>query len=404
MENSSHRYHRYRAALRYESLPVAFVDLDAVDHNIDTLLAPIRRSGKTLRIATKSIRCIELLRYIVKRSGIAARGVMAYCPNEARFLVENGFTDILVAYPTASPQDARTLARLNREGARVSIAVDSPEHLEILDAAAHEFEATLPFVVDIDVSMRPWGGRLHVGVRRSPLHQAPAIADFIQSAGQFRHLSFAGLLAYEAHIAGVADQAPLGPLGATAKRAMKRMAGDNVIQLRGSILHELERRNIPVSLFNGGGTGSVLFSVTDPALTEVTAGSGFLDSHLFDHYEDLSFSPAAFFALQVTRKPSPGFVTCHSGGFIASGPGGNDRLPQPYLPEGMSLLGLEGAGEVQTPLAVPESVDLALGHPVIFRHAKAGELAAHFSEYVFVRQDRIESRAKTSRGAGEWFH
>jgi D-serine deaminase-like pyridoxal phosphate-dependent protein len=166
----------------------------------------------------------------------------------------------------------------------------------------------------------------------------------------------------------------------------------------------MERRGAPVPLFNGGGTGSVAFSVADPSLTEVTAGSGFLDSHLFDHYEGLSFVPAAFFALQVTRKPSKGFVTCHSGGFVASGAAGNDRLPIPYLPTGLSLLGLEGAGEVQTPLAVPEDLDLPLGHPVFFRHAKAGELAAHFPEYLLVRKDRIESRAKTYRGEGQWFH
>jgi len=404
METLTNRYPRYRAALRYESLPVAFIDLDAVDENVDTLLAPVRRTGKTLRIATKSIRCIDLIRYIVKRGGSAVRGLMAYCPDEARFLVKNGFPDVLIAYPTAQPQDAITIAQLNREGARVSIAVDSVEHLELLDSAAREAGATIPVIVDIDVSLRPLSGMLHVGVRRSPLHEARVVADFVQSISQFRHISFAGLLGYEAHIAGVGDHAPLGPLGGSAKRAVKRMAGETVMNLRREVLHELERRGLAVPLFNGGGTGSVAFSVADPTLTEVTAGSGFLDSHLFDHYEGLSFVPAAFFALQVTRKPAKGFVTCHSGGFIASGPSGTDRLPIPYLPEGLSLLSLEGAGEVQTPLAVPEDLDLPLGHPVIFRHAKAGELAAHFPEYLLVRKDRIESRALTYRGAEQWFH
>lgn len=404
METLANRYPRYRAALRYESLPVAFIDLDAVDENIDTLLAPVRRTGKTLRIATKSIRCIDLIRYIVKRGGSAVRGLMAYCPDEARFLVENGFHDVLIAYPTAQIKDANTIAQLNRDGARVSIAVDSVEHVELLDSAAHEAGTTIPIIVDIDVSLRPLSGMLHLGVRRSSLHEARAVADFIQSMTQFRHISFAGLLAYEAHIAGVGDHAPLGPLGGSAKRAVKRMAGETVMNLRRSVLHELERRGTVVPLFNGGGTGSVAFSVADPTLTEVTAGSGFIDSHLFDHYEGLSFVPAAFFALQVTRKPAKGFVTCHSGGFIASGPSGTDRLPIPYLPEGLSLLNLEGAGEVQTPLAVPEDLDLPLGHPVIFRHAKAGELAAHFPEYLFLRKDRIESRALTYRGAGQWFH
>lgn len=404
METEQNRYQRYRAALRYEPLPLAFVDLDAVDENIETLLAPVRRSGKTLRIATKSIRCLELIRYIVKRGGSAVRGLMAYSTDEARYVVENGFHDVLIAYPTAQPRDMQTIAELNRNGARVSIAVDSIEHLEALDAAGHNAGAVIPIIVDVDVSMRPLSGRLHVGVRRSSLHEARKVADFIESSSQFRHVSFAGLLGYEAHIAGVGDHAPLWTLGISAKRAIKRMAGETVMTLRRSILHELERRKISVPLFNGGGTGSVAFSVADPSLTEVTAGSGFLDSHLFDHYDDLSLAPAAFFALQVTRKPSKEFITCHSGGFVASGPAGNDRLPIPYLPAGLSLLNLEGAGEVQTPLAVPDGIDIPLGHPVIFRHAKAGELAAHFPEYLLVRHDKIESRAKTYRGAGQWFH
>ncbi len=304
METDQNRYQRYRAALRYEPLPLAFVDLDSVDENVETLLAPVRRSGKTLRVATKSIRCVELIRYIVKRGGSAVRGLMAYSPDEARYLVESGFHDVLIAYPTAQPKDAQTIAELNRNGARVSIAVDVTEHLETLDAAAHNAGTVIPIVVDVDVSMRPLSGRLHVGVRRSSLYEARTVADFIESSSQFRHLSFAGLLGYEAHIAGVGDHAPLGPLGGTAKRAIKRMAGDTVMNLRRSILHELERRDISIPLFNGGGTGSVPFSVADPSLTEVTAGSGFLDSHLFDHYDDLTLAPAAFFALQVTRKTS----------------------------------------------------------------------------------------------------
>ena len=82
-------------------------------------------------------------------------------------------------------------------------------------------------------------------------------------------------------------------------------------------------------LFNGGGTGSVAWSAEDPALTEVAAGSGFLDSHLFDGFRGLALEPAAFFALQVTRRPAPGLVTCQGGGFVASGAAGPDRLPLP---------------------------------------------------------------------------
>ena len=44
-------------------------------------------------------------------------------------------------------------------------------------------------------------------------------------------------------------------------------------------------------------------------------------------------------------------ATLLGGGYHASGAAGKDRLPAPYLPRGLRLDPLEGAGEVQTPVA-----------------------------------------------------
>ena len=211
------------------------------------------------------------------------------------------------------------------------------------------------------------------------------------------------MLAYEAHIAGLPDGSRTDPLKSSVMRALKSVARRPVADLRAAIVAELSRRGVAVPLFNGGGTGSVAWSAKDPALTEVAAGSGILDSHLFDHYRGLTLEPAAFFALQVTRRPSPDYVTCHGGGFIASGAAGMDRLPLPWLPDGLALTPREGAGEVQTPLSVPAGIALALGDPVFFRHAKAGELAEHFERYLLVRGERVEADVATYRGAGKCF-
>ena len=67
------------------------------------------------------------------------------------------------------------------------------------------------------------------------------------------------------------------------------------------------------------------------------------------------------------------------------------------------MIGFEGAGEVQTPVVLPRGVDVALGEPFFFRHAKAGELAEHFTEYLLVRGDRVVERAPTYRGLGHCF-
>jgi D-serine deaminase-like pyridoxal phosphate-dependent protein len=66
----------------------------------------------------------------------------------------------------------------------------------------------------------------------------------------------------------------------------------------------------------------------------------------------------------------------------------------------LSLVSLEGAGEVQTPLRVPKGVELEIGEPVFFRHAKAGELAEHFAEYLLVGGEEVVGTAKTYRGLG----
>ncbi len=397
-------WERYRAVLRDEPLPCALVDLDAVDRNLDRLLAPVREAGKRLRVASKSVRCVELLRYLRDRGEGTIAGVMGYAATEAAHLVDAGFTDVLVAYPTVQASDGRLLSELNRrDGVRVSVVVDSPAHLDRLDAAAAEVGGVIPVIVEVDLSWRPLGAATHLGVRRSPLRTAEAVVDLADSVGDRPHLRFGGVMGYEAQIAGLQDANPFAPLLNPAKKLIRRRSRPHVVRTRAAIAEGLAARGLSCEVFNGGGTGSVHWSTAEDCLTEVTAGSGFLDSHLFDYYSDLEFDAAAMFALQVVRVPGPGFVTCHGGGYVASGEPGLDKHPIPWLPPGLKLVGMEATGEVQTPLIVPKGVTLDVGDPVFFRHAKAGELAEHFPEYLLVRGDTIERRVPTYRGEGQCF-
>lgn len=396
-------YERYARAIRGERLPLALVDLDAVDRNVETVLAPVRRAGKTLRLATKSVRCLALIRHIIAQGGGTIRGLMAYAVEEAAFLLAQGFEDILVAYPTAQASDLRLLAGANRGSPRVAIVADCEEHLARLDRAAQEAGSVIPVAVEADVSLRLLGGAVHVGARRSPLRTPEAVAALAARVAAFPHLRLWGLMAYEGQIAGVGEANPHSPLLNPARRLIKRLSRPRVAAARAQAVDLLAARGITLAAFNGGGTGSLASTCTEAAITEVTAGSGFLTGHLFDYYRGLALEPALFFVLQVVRRSDPGFVTCHGGGYIASGEAGKDRLPRPWLPAGLRLLPFEGAGEVQTPLRVPTDVRLNPGDPVFFRHAKAGEPAEHFNEYLLVRDDRIEQRAPTYRGQARCF-
>nr|HEX4315870.1 alanine racemase [Kofleriaceae bacterium] len=397
-------YARFKHALAGRRLPCAVVDGDAFERNVDRLVAPIERAGKRLRIATKSLRCPALVRRVAERARAAYGGVMTYTAAESAWWIEHGERDVLLAYPTLQRADLDDLARANRvAGATCAVVVDDVAQVDAIATAARAARAVVPVVVDLDVSWRPLGGALHVGVRRSPVHDAPAAVALAAAIAASDGVRFHGVMAYDAQIAGVTDAGPFQRWQNGARRAIKHRSRGAVERARAEVARDLRDSGWPPAIFNGGGTGSLAWSAADPTLTEVTVGSGFLGPHLFDYYADVEVEAAAYFALQVVRRPAPRVVTCHGGGYIASGAAGDDRLPRPALPAGCSLLPLEGAGEVQTPLALADGVELALGDPVLFRHAKAGELAEHFESYAIVRGDRVVEEVPTWRGMGTCF-
>lgn len=87
----------YERALAKRSRPVAFVDLDAFEGNVRSVLA--RAQGAPVRLASKSLRCPELMRQALASSE-QLQGLMCFHGKEACLLAEQGFDDLLVAYPT----------------------------------------------------------------------------------------------------------------------------------------------------------------------------------------------------------------------------------------------------------------------------------------------------------------
>jgi len=386
-----------------ERLPAVLVDLGALDRNVDRVRERVEAAGKTLRPASKSVRHVGLLRRIMARGGHAFQGLMCFSTEEAVFLAERGFDDLYVAYPTVQPGALRALAAVVAGGTRARIVADCPAHLEAIAAAGRAAGVTLEAVLELDVSLRRAGGAVHLGARRSPIRTPKAALALARSAEGIDGVRITGLMGYEGHVAGVPDVGPFKAWMNPFKRWMKRQARPDIAALRQETVAGLKAAGVALSLVNGGGTGSLGSSLDEDCLTEVTAGSGFLCSHLFSGFEGLDFEPAFWLALEVSRVSDPGYVTCGGGGYIASGEPGWDRLPVPVAPPGLAYVSMEGAGEVQTPLTVPAGVTLSLGEPVLFRFSKAGEPAERFAEYLLVRDGSIEAREPTYRGEGACF-
>jgi D-serine deaminase-like pyridoxal phosphate-dependent protein len=393
---------RYEVIFQTVSPPFAFVDLDALAANGAALRA--QAGGLPIRIASKSVRSVAVLRRIFELDA-GFRGVLAFMLPEALFLAEQGFEDIVVAYPTV---DRPAIARLveiaaERPDDTPALMVDAEAHLDLIEAAIGGGPAEVPVCLDVDAGL--WLGRgrfVRIGPKRSPIHfpaQARALAADAEGRPGTR---LVGVMAYEGQIAGVGDRVPGRPLRSAAIRAMQRASERDLRRRLPRVLAAIREVAEP-RFVNGGGTGSLARTAAAGSVTELTAGSGFYASHLFDTYRSLDLAPAAFFVLPVVRRPGPGVATVLGGGYVASGAVGADRLPEPYLPAGLRLDGQEGAGEVQTPVLGAPTRTLRIGDRVYLRHAKAGELCEHFESLYLVAGDRIVDEVATYRGDGKAF-
>ena len=400
----SSEYTVWKKRLRDQPLPAAVVDLDAVDANVSLFRDAISGRPVTIRVACKSIRHPWLLRYILDKGGDQFVGLMTYSAREAEFLAAQGFDDFLMGYPISRRADAEALAGLAAKGVRAIATIDTEAHLPVLAEAATAANATVPVCVDIDMSWRPARGRLHFGVRRSAVRSAEQASALAARIADTSNLELSALLAYEAQVAGIRERNPTSRHLDPIRRLIKSRSLPTILDLRKRVVDMLRADGHDVTIVNGGGTGSIFWTRDDPSVTEVTVGSGFVCSHLFDGYRGLDLRPAVFFALAVVRSADLGFVTCGGGGYLASGPAAPDRAPIVHRPEGLEPLGMEGFGEVQTPFKLSKTApELHIGDPVICRHAKAGELAERFNEYLFVRGDRVIAREPTYRGLGQAF-
>jgi D-serine deaminase-like pyridoxal phosphate-dependent protein len=389
---------RFDRATERLSSPVAIVDLISFDANAAALVS--RAAGKTLRVASKSVRCREALRRVL--AGDGWRGVLAYTLEEALWLVDSEVTaDAVVGYPTADRAAIARLARDDAAAATVTLMVDGPAQLDLIDAVVPpDRRPPVRVCIDLDGSWKPIG--MHVGVRRSPVHSPSDAGSLAAAIAARKGFRLVGVMCYEAQIAGLGDRPPGRPLRGVAIRAMQAGSTVDLLARRGAAVAAV-RQHADLEFVNGGGTGSVAASAADPAVTEVAAGSGLYGPTLFDGYRAWRPEPAAYFGLSVVRKPTPDTATVSGGGWVASGEAHPSRLPSPALPEGLKLIPREGAGEVQTPLVGPGAATLAVGDRVWFRHAKAGELCEHVNNLHVIEGSRVTATWPTYRGEGRAF-
>ncbi len=230
------------------------MDADALQFNLDMMARYFAQRPCKLRPHFKSHKCVTLAHRQLQAGG--AVGITAAKLSEAEALVAGGIADVLIANQVVGPGKCRRLAELNRR-AVVRVAVDSPQNVRELDAAAREAGVTLGVLVEVDIGMNRCGVQ--------PGEPTFALARQVRESPGLR---FDGLQGYEGHLVLLPDA------GERARRATECIG--RLVALRS----ELEKRGLPCAIISGGGTGTYDVTGNIEGMNEVQAGSyALMDKH-----------------------------------------------------------------------------------------------------------------------------
>jgi D-serine deaminase-like pyridoxal phosphate-dependent protein len=288
--------------------PALVVDLGVADRNIAA--ANVR-----LRPHLKAHKCPELMRR--QLAGGDCTGVTCATAWEAEIAARAGLhDDILVANEVADPGGLESLRRAAGQ-ARITVAIDSPRHLELLDG------------IDCEVLIE-----INVGQDRCGLD--PGDEDAIVALAARAGTRFRGLQGYEGH-------AVLLP---------ERPSREAQVERAATILNRL-RGVLDCELVSGGGTGTFDLSTH---LDEIQAGSYVLLDASYDEL-DLPFEVALTCRTTIVSRNGTRAV-CDAGLKALSAEYGLPRAVDP----GIEVVSL--ADEHSTLKLDPES-DLQVGDAIL---------------------------------------
>lgn len=352
--------------------PALIVDLDAFDHNVETLRAFVTSQGVRLRAHAKTHKSAAIAAIQMERGG--ACGICCQKVSEAEALVAAGIRDVLVSNEVVAPAKIDRLARLATK-ARILVCVDDREVVARLSAAARTHGAVLGCLVEIDVG----AGRCGVAPGEPALRLAQAIAA---APG----LRFAGLQAYHGKAQHIRDHHG------------RKSAIDAAISATAGTVAMLAEAGLACEIVAGAGTGSFEIEGTSGVYNELQCGSYvFMDADYgrvrgADGQPLSAFRNSLFVLTAVMSKTRPGVAVCDAGLKASSIDSG---LPLVHGRPGVTFTGcsdehgmLDDPGDV---LAIGDQVMLVPGH--------CDPTVNLYDWYVGLRAGRVEALWQvTARG------
>ncbi len=266
--------------------PALLLDLDALDANIGHISQTCRKHGIHWRPHIKGQKIPALAH---RQVAAGALGVTCAKLGEAEVMADAGIRDILIANQIVGSLKIRRLAELAGRS-RVIVAIDSPDNLQAIAAAARAEAVSIRMVVEVDIGMK----RAGVAPGTPALALARQCAD---TAG----VVFEGFAAWEGHTASIVD--PVAKLRAVTEAVGSLTA--TAAQCRAS--------GLPVAIVSCGGTGTYPITAAIQGVTEIQTGGGIFGDLCCREKWHVDLRSALTMLTTVTSRPTPSRIVCDAG-------------------------------------------------------------------------------------------
>ena len=226
--------------------PAIVADIKAIQTNITLLSEYFNTRNCQLRPHFKSHKCVTLAKQQLACENTI--GITCAKVSEAEQLVDSGIQDVLIANQVIGIDKVKRIAELNCR-AVVRVAVDSPEGVEQLNAAAQKAGVKIGILVEVDI-----------GMNRGGVQPGKPAIDLAELVTRKPALNFDGLQSYEGHIVTLEDYEE--------RKERVEEAMEPLIQTR----RALEQKGFSMFI-SSGGTGTYDITGNINGIDELQCGS-----------------------------------------------------------------------------------------------------------------------------------
>ena len=339
--------------------PALCLDLNVLESNIRSIAESCRSHGVAWRPHSKGHKVPAIAKLQLEAGAL---GITCAKLGEAEVMAAAGIRDLLIANLIVGPLKLRRLAELCRHADPI-VCVDHFDQIGPLSAAMAEAGVEVRALVEIDVGLGRVGvlpGEPALELARR-IHQAPGIV-------------LAGVMGYEGHLLVEAD---LERKESLIRDALERLVTTKKMMVDGGL---------PCPIISCAGTGSYLFAIQVPGVTEVQAGgAAYMDAFYREKCQVPDLEYALSVVATVVSRPTPERAIIDAGKKTMNA---DAHTPLVYERDDMRVKRLSAEhGELELD---PSARDLKVGDRVTFIPGYGDLTTVLHDEFYGFRNGRLE--------------